>query len=150
MNPICKIIVLSMVFTLWTVPMHAQPRPQPRLDAVAETRLLMEGLAMPNFQGINRHLRKAPAEHEAWVFIRGQALLIAETGNLLMLRPPRNPGERAWMANAIELRDRATLLARAAADKDYPRSKVLLLELAHTCDRCHQTFRVAVRIPPKE
>src|SRR5437660_10953444 len=60
----------------------------PRFEAVAETRLLMEGLAHANYQGIERLLRQKPADDETWMFARGQALLIAETGNLLLLRPP--------------------------------------------------------------
>src|SRR5882724_1944572 len=67
-------------------------RPVPRLEAVAETRLLMEGLANSNFRGVERLLKEKPASNEAWTFARGQALLLAETGNLLLLRPPRNNG----------------------------------------------------------
>src|SRR4051794_33113135 len=57
----------------------------PKLEPVAETRLLMEGLAHANFRGIERILKEKPAEAQAWTFVRGQALLIAETANLLML-----------------------------------------------------------------
>src|SRR5262249_47946383 len=65
--------------------------PRPKLEAVAETRLLMEGMAQPNLRGLDRLLSKEkPGGDEAWKFARGQALLLAETGNLLMLRPPRN------------------------------------------------------------
>ena len=61
----------------------------PKLEAVAETRLLMEGLAQANFRGLERLLAEKPGEVKTWTFARGQALLIAETGNLLMLRPPK-------------------------------------------------------------
>src|SRR5262245_54671463 len=59
-------------------------RPVPRLEAVAETRLLMEGLSNANFRGLERILKEKPAANDAWTFARGQALLIAETGNLLL------------------------------------------------------------------
>src|SRR5262245_25874627 len=68
----------------------------PRLVPVAETKLLMEGLAHPNFQGAKNILRAEKIEKEDWTFVRGQALIIAETGNLLMLRPPNNTGQDAW------------------------------------------------------
>src|SRR6516162_3153574 len=130
--------------------LSAQPRTQPKQEPVAETKLLMEGLALPNFRGLDRNLRQKPAEADAWGFLRGQALLVAETGNLLMLRPPKSGGQDAWNANAAQLRESATRLARAAAERDYERSRASLAELANTCNRCHQTFRVNVRIPPKE
>src|SRR4051812_28081921 len=68
----------------------AAPKFVPRFEAVAETRLLMEGLAHANYQGLERLLKEKPADADTWGFARGQALLIAETGNLLLLRPPRN------------------------------------------------------------
>jgi hypothetical protein len=85
---------------------------------------------------------------EGWRFARGQALLIAETGNLLMLRPPRNPGEKPWMDRATDLRTTATQLARFLADRDYDKSRKGLTTLANSCNACHKGFRVKERIVP--
>src|SRR5262245_51093607 len=79
-----------------------QPQPRnttftPKFEALAETRLLMEGLAHPNYRSLNKLLKQKPADVETWTFARGQALLVAETGNLLLLRPPRNNGRDTWM-----------------------------------------------------
>ena len=122
----------------------------PRFEAVAETRLLMEGLNQSNYRGLERLLKDKPADAEAWGFARGQALLIAETGNLLLLRPPRSPeGQDAWFRRATELREAASALARQAGGRDYEGSKAGLAAVAGTCNRCHQTFRVAVRVGPE-
>src|SRR5438270_174320 len=83
--------------------------------AVDDTRLLMEGLNSSNFRGLEKMLSEKPESADAWVFARGQALLIAETGNLLLLRPPKNQGRDAWQMRATELRDNATALARTIA-----------------------------------
>ena len=120
------------------------PKPEP----VAETRLLMEGLNQANYRGLERLLRDKPADVEAWTFARGQALLIAETGNLLMLRPPRAKGQDAWLDHAAELREAATALARTAAKRDLDRSRNALRDLAGACNRCHQAFRVTVKLAP--
>lgn len=121
----------------------------PRLDAVADTRLLMEGIADPNIRGLGKHLAEKPKEAEAWGFIRGQSLLIAEMGNLLMLRPPRSAdSEDSWMTHSTELREAGSALARAAAAKDYAKSRTGLANLANACNRCHQTFRVRMRVDP--
>lgn len=118
----------------------------PKPEAVAETRLLMEGLNQANFRGLDKLLKEKPADAEAWTFARGQALLIAETGNLLMLRPPRSKGQDAWMDRAAELREAATAVARAAGRRDFERSQNAFRDLAQTCNRCHQAFRVPVRL----
>jgi hypothetical protein len=123
-------------------------RPSPRLEAVAETRLLMEGMNQANFRGLERILKQKPADAEAWIFARGQALLIAETGNLLLLRPPHNPGETAWQERAVDLREKAVALARTAAARDYEGSRAALVNVAGACNRCHQSFRVPVRVVP--
>jgi hypothetical protein len=122
---------------------------RPKLEAVAETRLLMEGLAMSNHRGVERLLKDRPTDVETWTFARGQALLIAETANLLLLRPPKNAqGEKAWMQQSMDLRDAATTLARNLGNRDYDRSVNALASLTNTCNRCHQTFRVPTRVGP--
>jgi cytochrome c556 len=120
----------------------------PRFEVVAETKLLMEGLMMPNYEGLEKILKDKPAEAEAWTFARGQALLIAETGNLLLLRPPRNQGRDAWMQKAMDMRLAATVMAGSAGNKDLEASRKALKELGTACNKCHQTFRVPVRVGP--
>ncbi len=133
---------------------QTQPAPKPaerfmpKLEAVAETKLLMEGLNQANFRGLENLLKQKPDSLEAWGFARGQALLIAETGNLLLLRPPRNQGRDAWQMRATELRDSATALARVLAQQDYEGSRAALGRLANTCNRCHQGFQAPVRVVP--
>jgi hypothetical protein len=125
-----------------------QTKVTPKLEPIAETKLLMEGLAHANFRGLERILTEQPAEVQAWKFARGQALLLAETANLLMLRPPRNQGQPIWFERAAELRKQATQLARTIAERDYAGSRAGLGQVAATCNRCHQTFRVDVEIAP--
>ncbi len=146
--------LLLLAGLVWVLPLAGQaPKPaatpRPKLEAVAETRLLMEGLALSNYRGLDRLLKQRPADVETWTFARGQALLIAETANLLMLRPPKNAqGEKAWMQQSTDLRDQATSLARQLANRDYNRSVAVLGTLTKTCNRCHQTFRVPSRVGP--
>jgi cytochrome c556 len=128
----------------------ARPAP-PKLEPVAETKLLMEGLALPNFKGIDRLLKTEPADVDAWKFARGQSLLMAETANLLMIRPPKgSEAEERWMSQATSLRDTASKLARNLAARDYAKSRQAMDAVAATCNRCHQTFRIETRIQPTE
>lgn len=133
-------------------PAAAAPEgPPPKLEAVAETRLLMEGLHQPNMQGLARLLKEKPTTAEDWMFARGQALIIAESGNLLMLRPPRAAVARdTWLARSAELRKNAVTLATAAGEKDYVAARAALATVANSCNRCHEAFRVPHRIVPFE
>ncbi len=124
------------------------PVARPQLQAKAETKLLMEALAQPNFRALGEQLGQSPTELEAWKFARGQALLLAELGNLLLLRPPRNQGEADWLKQAVDLRECATELARRLAAQDYVQSRAALAQVANSCNRCHRTFRIAVQVTP--
>jgi hypothetical protein len=123
--------------------------PPPRLVPVAETRLVMEGLTKPNFDGLARTFRQKPADVEGWAFARGQALLVAESANLLLIRPPRTrQAQEAWAPRAVELREAGVKLAQAAGTRDYVAARAGIANLANACNRCHEAFRVPVRISP--
>jgi hypothetical protein len=119
---------------------------KPRLEPIAEISVLMKGINLPNLRGLDRELRQRPTSADAWSNIRGQALLIAENGNLLMLRPPRKLDEETWLARARDLRTVAAQLSESAAARDHEHSVAGLKELANACNRCHQFAKVDVQI----
>ena len=124
-----------------------KPKPAgPRLVPIAETKLLMEGLNQPNFQALEKALKGEELDADSWAFARGQAILIAETSNLLMLRPPRNTGQDTWMKSSGEMREAATNLAQTLASRDRMRARTALVNLASTCNGCHQTFQVKTKV----
>jgi hypothetical protein len=147
-------VLASLGVLLLTASVGSQQVPQPTqkikptLQPVAETRLIMEGLANANFRGLEKLLKEEPASVQAWTFARGQALLIAETSNLLLIRPPKGEAQNIWFENAMTLRVTATQLAAAAAEKDYAKAKGLFLSVAKSCNSCHSTFSVPVQIQP--
>lgn len=140
--------VLCMLLLILPAVSQQGGQQQPAFKAVAETKLIMQGVTFPNFEGMERLLKEQPANVQSWAFVRGQALLVAETGNLLMLRPPRGNGKNVWFSDAAKMRETATELARAAAKKDYVKSRTLLVNLANRCNSCHTTFRVKKEIVP--
>ncbi|MCI0638898.1 MAG: cytochrome c [Gemmataceae bacterium] len=140
------------IFTLTLVGHSQNPQQKivPKLEPVAETKLLMEGLANANFRGLERQLGQKELTAQNWTFARGQALLVAETANLLMLRPPKKQGEAVWFEHAMDLRTTAAQLALSIGKKDVERSKAGMTAVANSCNRCHQSFRIPVQITPFE
>lgn len=146
---LAAVVALGGAWVAAALSQPPKPKVVPRLEPVAETKLLMEGLAGPNSRALGKLLATKPKEAEAWTFARGQALLLAETGNLLLLRPPKVAGtDDAWAANAMELRERAAALSRAAAAKDYLQARAALAAVANACNRCHQSSQVKLRVDP--
>lgn len=140
--------VLALAAALVTATGHTQDKVVPKLEPIADTKLIMEGLAHSNFRGLERNLTAKPTEDNVWVFARGQALLIAETANLLMLRPPKKEGQATWFARAMDLRAKAAQLAKTVASKDFDGGRKGLIALAASCTACHKAFRVSVVIEP--
>lgn len=140
-------LLLPTVQATSQVNRQPQTRPTVRLEAVAETKLLMEGLTQPNFRGLEKLLKQKPSSTEEWTFARGQALLLAETGNLLLLRPPAQ-GRDLWFQRAVALREAGTALARLNASKDHERARQGLISVANACNACHKSFRIPVQITP--
>lgn len=161
---ICGLVVLAVAIVTTSLfaqtrraperlplPPEAEVKFTPKFEALAETKLLMEGLALSNYRALEKHLQgKGPQDADSWMFARGQALLVAETGNLLLLRPPRNQGRDSWMRRAMDMRQSAGDLARSLGNRDLVRSRAALSDLTKKCNNCHQTFRVATRIGPNE
>src|SRR5262245_11667122 len=129
-------------------PAPEQPKYAPKLTPIADNKLLMEGMTNANFLGLERILKSNEIDEESWAFARGQALLIAESGNLLMLRPPNNPAQETWLRAAEEMRDSAGQLAKTAGSRDVERGRLALVELSHKCNACHESFRIKTRIKP--
>lgn len=140
--------LLTCLFLTRPVPSQSTGKFTPKLEPIAETKLIMEGLAHSNFRGLERNLNTRPTEDSTWVFARGQALLIAETANLLMLRPPKKEGQETWFLRSMELRGKASALAQTITTKDLERSRKGLIDVANTCTKCHQNFKVPVLIEP--
>ena len=59
----------------------------------------------------------------------------------------RNPLATRLFLNS-ELAQAAAGLARQTGNRDLERSRSALVDLTATCNRCHQTFRVPVRVGP--
>lgn len=136
---------------LFAPPAHPQPmiKAPPMLVPIAETKLLMAGIADPNLKGLGKILKDKPTDPQAWAFARGQALLIAETGNLLLLRPPKmKVAQDKWTTLATELREAGAALGKTAAAKDYLGSRSGLARLANACNRCHTACGVPTRVNP--
>lgn len=159
MRGLCGLVVLAGGIVATSLSAQTRRAPErlpppeakftPKFEALAETKLLMEGLAQANYRAVEKHLQgKGPQDVDTWMFARGQALLVAETGNLLLLRPPRNEGRDTWMRRAMDMRQSASDLARQLGNRDLVRGRTALIELTNKCNNCHQTFRVPTRIGP--
>ena len=99
----------------------------------------MEYAFEPFFHALRSALQEAPADKNAWKPVKANALVLAENGNLLMLRGPEE-NTKAWNQLAAEMRDQGQRLYQAAKKRDYTASRQQYERFVEKCNACHQAF----------
>jgi hypothetical protein len=84
--------------------------------------------------------RTPPATEKEWNTLRGTALMLAESGNLLMMDPrARDQGD--WMKDSKMLVDAGEAAFKAAQAKDLNAILALNDQLTASCIKCHVQYR---------
>ena len=86
----------------------------PTFQPVGSVRQLMLGIVAPTSDVIFKVPNKAPKNDQEWTTVQNSALILAETGNLLML-PGRAKDRGEWMKNAKALVDAGSAALSAGA-----------------------------------
>ena len=112
----------------------------PSFQPVGTVSQLMIDLIYPSSDAIF-YIERAPPKNEVeWNAIRAQALLLAESGNLLMMASrARDRGN--WMKDSKMLIDAGASAYKAAAAKDMTAILALNDQLNAACVTCHEQYR---------
>jgi len=88
--------------------------------------------------------QRGPKNSEEWTKVQDNAMLLAESGNLLMMSP-RAQDDDQWMKSAQALVDKGQAAYQAARSKDVERMFAFGGDLYDTCLHCHQLYMPAMR-----
>ena len=83
---------------------------------------------------------RTPTNSEEWALVQMQALMIAESANLLMM-PGRARDQDQWMRDAELMLDAGEAAYRASKDQDVEGLVALNDQLYMSCVTCHQHYR---------
>ena len=93
---------------------------------------------------------RTPKTEAEWTVLEGQALMVAESANLLML-PGRARDQKQWMADAKLMLDAGAAAVKAAKAKNVEAIAALSDQLMESCTSCHKNYRPDYgRKPPVE
>ena len=101
---------------------------------------LMVHLIYPTSDAIFYILTRTPTSTAEWSALEGQALMLAESANLLLM-PSRARGRDQWIQDARLLLDVGEAALRAAQDRDVEALSELNDPLYQSCVTCHEHFR---------
>lgn len=110
--------------------------PQPVEDDMHE---FMEYLFQPTYKRLKAVMAAEPADNAAWKAIKADSLILAEGGNLLLIRAPKdNAG--SWNQHSAAVRDHGGQFYRAAQQKDFAKATGSYKTMLTHCNACHQEF----------
>jgi hypothetical protein len=101
---------------------------------------LHEAMINPSSDAIFEVGREAPADEAAWKVLRNHAVILAESGNLLML-DGRAKDTGDWFRMSVELMDSAASALRAADQKNVDGVLAAGDRIAAICEACHEPYR---------
>lgn len=105
----------------------------------ADVHEFMEYAFEPFFHELKESLAESPKDKKAWVPVKANSLILAENGNLLMLRGP-DEGKAEWNKISADLRDQGKLLYQAAKKRDYEVARKEYVSFVAKCNVCHEKF----------
>jgi hypothetical protein len=110
-------------------------------EPVATVRQLMVDMIYPASNDILLSInRGGPSDEKEWAALRRNAITLAESGNLLMMRDrARDQGD--WMKDAKILVDVGTAAYKAAQAGDANALAALTEQLDASCTTCHKQYR---------
>jgi hypothetical protein len=99
----------------------------------------MEYFFQPTYLRLKASMAAAPSANEGWKAIKSDSLILAEGGNLLLLRTPlRDPAK--WNEYSVAVRDSAGQLYKAARKKDLDACRKTYEQMLTNCNSCHKQF----------
>lgn len=91
---------------------------------------------------------RTPTDSDGWTALEGQALMVAESANLLML-PGRARDDTQWMADAALMREAGAAAFKAAKTRKVEAVASVSDQLYESCTTCHQHYRPGYGRPPR-
>ncbi len=99
----------------------------------------MEYVFQPPYKRLRTVMATEPADNAAWKSIKSDSLILAEAGNLLLIRHPEK-NEDTWREHAVTVRDLGGRFYQAARKKDYSAAKQSYTAMLQKCNSCHNAF----------
>ena len=136
-------LFLATACWLWSESTAVQAAPAADKDAVepveSDTHEFMEYVFQPTFKRLKPVMAAAPADNAAWKAIKADALILAEGGNLLLIRQPKEDAAD-WVTHSLQVRVFGGQLYRAAKAKDYTKAQKHYESMVKNCNACHKQF----------
>jgi cytochrome c553 len=125
-----------MILLLASAAMAQAPTFQP----VGTTLQVMRSMVIPSSDVIFNIPSQAPNDDKEWAAVQNSALILAESGNLLMMAG-RIKDNREWMKDSKALVDAGAAAFKAANAKDVNKLGDVGDDILTACETCHKKYK---------
>ena len=112
----------------------------PTFQLVGNMSQLMIDIIYPASDALFYVDRDPPKDQHDWNILRGQALMLAESGNLLVM-PGRARDQENWVKDSKMMIEAGSAAFKAARAKDIEGVRAVNDQLYQSCVSCHQQYR---------
>lgn len=133
-----KIFALSIALAAAMAQDASSGRPPTR--NVGSMSDLMVKIIYPTSDALFYIESRTPKTDAEWTALEGQALMLAESANLLMM-PGRARDQKQWMADARLMLDAGAAAVTAARTRNVEAISALSEQLLESCTSCHRHYR---------
>ena len=109
----------------------------PLLRPVASVTQLMQAMVIPASTALFDVPRNPPANEQSWTAIRNHAIVLAESGNLLLIGARAEDSE-VWTATSQGLARAGEAALKAALAKDVEAITDVGNQIIEACESCHE------------
>ena len=132
-----KIFALSIAMAASLLQAGSDKPPMRNVGSMSD---LMVKIIYPTSDALFYIESRTPKSDAEWTTLEGQALMLAETANLLMM-PGRARDQQQWMADARLMLDAGAAAVKAAKTKNVDAISALSDQLLESCTSCHKHYR---------
>lgn len=127
--------LVGVVLLLASVAMTQQPTVKP----VANVKKLMRAMIIPSSDALFNVARQAPKDDAEWAAVENSAVILGESGNLLMIGS-RAKNTTVWMKTSRALVDAGAVALKAAEAKNLDALMDAGNQIVDACERCHEKY----------
>jgi hypothetical protein len=132
-----KVFAVSMAVAAALVQTASDRPPTRNVGSMSE---LMVKIIYPTSDALFYVESRTPKTEAEWATLEGQALMLAESANLLMM-PGRARDQKQWMADARLMLDAGAAAVKAVKSKNVEQISALSDQLLESCTSCHRHYR---------
>jgi len=128
------LVLAAVLLLLASVAIGQQPAVRP----VASVKQLMQAMVIPASNNLFTVARQTPKDDNEWAAVQNSAVILAESGNLLMIGS-RAQNTAVWVQTSQARVEAGAIALKAAEAKDTDPITEAGNQIIEACETCHET-----------